>query len=222
MLARCGGRHGAAGRGPAPASTSRPRSSSAWSAAIRSAAISFSAATSSSLWAEPRCSICRDPRREDHTTWTAVAPELVRAVRTHATSARYAQRLVRKSSPIRPLQTSKHGNPLTAQDQLAEVSRRALPASRIVVSEDSEAGLRLAQGLAGVQAGGVRRGRPRNDLGASCSQVSMVAEGCHGNRGVVPRAGLVSPSVRLRVCSALPATDALLAGARGKERGSWR
>jgi hypothetical protein len=96
-----------------PAPATRPRSSSTWPAAIRSAATSFSAATSSSLWAEPRCSICRDPRREDHTTWTAVAPEVVRTVRTYTTAAGYGHRLVRKFSPVRPLQASKHGNPLT-------------------------------------------------------------------------------------------------------------
>jgi hypothetical protein len=37
--------------------------------------------------AEPRCSIWRDPRREDHTICTAVAPEAVFTVRTYATTA---------------------------------------------------------------------------------------------------------------------------------------
>ena len=35
------------------------------------------------------CSIERDPRRDDHTTCTAVAPELVFTVRTYATQAPY-------------------------------------------------------------------------------------------------------------------------------------
>ena len=61
--------------------------------------------------AEPRCSICRERRREDHTTCTAIAPDVVRTVRTYATSAGYGHRLVRKSSPLRPLQPSKHGSP---------------------------------------------------------------------------------------------------------------
>jgi hypothetical protein len=34
------------------------------------------------IWAEPRCSIERDPRRDDHTICTAVAAELVLTVRT--------------------------------------------------------------------------------------------------------------------------------------------
>jgi hypothetical protein len=55
----------------------------------RSTATSFNAATSSSLCPEPRCSIRREPRREDHTTWTALAPEDVRTVRTYATAAGY-------------------------------------------------------------------------------------------------------------------------------------
>src|SRR6185312_7089472 len=80
-----------------------PRSSSACPAEIRSAATVFNAATSSSLRAEPRCSLRREPRRENHTTWTAVAPELVRTVRTYATTAGYGHRLVRKSRLVRPL-----------------------------------------------------------------------------------------------------------------------
>jgi hypothetical protein len=35
-----------------------------------------------SSWAEPKCSILRDPRRDDHTICTAVAPEEVFTVRT--------------------------------------------------------------------------------------------------------------------------------------------
>lgn len=70
------------GSGSDPAGAVTPRSSTAWLAANRSAAAAFSAASSASSWAEPRCSIDRDPRREDHTTCTAVAPEAVFTVRT--------------------------------------------------------------------------------------------------------------------------------------------
>jgi hypothetical protein len=45
-------------------------------------AATFSASTSWSSGAEPRCSMFRDPRRDDHTIWTAVAPEAVFTVRT--------------------------------------------------------------------------------------------------------------------------------------------
>jgi transposase InsO family protein len=39
--------------------------------------------------AEPKCSMERDPRRDDHAICTAVAPELVFTVRTYATNAPY-------------------------------------------------------------------------------------------------------------------------------------
>ena len=42
------------------------------------------------------CSIERDPRRQDHTICTAVAPEAVFTVRTKATSAAYGPALVFK------------------------------------------------------------------------------------------------------------------------------
>ena len=38
--------------------------------------------TSASSWAEPRCSIEREPAPSDHTICTAVAPEVVFTVRT--------------------------------------------------------------------------------------------------------------------------------------------
>ena len=49
--------------------------------AIRCCAAAFSASSSVSSCADPRCSISRDPRREDHTTRTAVAPDAVFTVR---------------------------------------------------------------------------------------------------------------------------------------------
>src|ERR1039457_4306742 len=45
------------------------------------------------------CSISRDPRREDHTTWTATAPDAVFTVRTYATRRDYEPRF---SAQIRP------------------------------------------------------------------------------------------------------------------------
>ena len=70
------------GSGSDPGRAVTPRSSSAWPAANRCSAAAFSAANSASSWAEPRCSIYREPRREDHTICTAVAPEEVFTVRT--------------------------------------------------------------------------------------------------------------------------------------------
>jgi hypothetical protein len=46
----------------------------------------------------------------DQTTWTAVAPDVIRTVRTYATAAGYGHRLVRKAARLRPLQASKHGH----------------------------------------------------------------------------------------------------------------
>lgn len=48
---------------PAHAQPVIPRSSSVWPAANRLAAAAFSAANSTSSWAEPRCSIEREPLR---------------------------------------------------------------------------------------------------------------------------------------------------------------
>jgi hypothetical protein len=36
-----------------------------------------------SSWAEPMCSISRDPRRDEYTICTATAPDLVFTVRTY-------------------------------------------------------------------------------------------------------------------------------------------
>jgi len=48
-----------------------------------------------------RCSTEREPLRQDHTTWTAVAPEQVFTVRTYATRAAYGPILVFKFHPNR-------------------------------------------------------------------------------------------------------------------------
>lgn len=40
------------------------------------------ASGSASSWAEFKCSISRDPRRDEYTIWTAVAPDAVFTVRT--------------------------------------------------------------------------------------------------------------------------------------------
>ena len=83
------------GSGPPPAG-SRPRSSSSCPAAIRCCAAAFSASSSASSCADPRCSISRDPRRDDHTTCTAVAPDVVFTVRIYGTRPLYEPCLVRK------------------------------------------------------------------------------------------------------------------------------
>jgi hypothetical protein len=51
----------------------------------RCLAAAFSASISASSCAEPMCPMFRDPRRQEHTTWTAVTPDAVFTVRTHAT-----------------------------------------------------------------------------------------------------------------------------------------
>lgn len=50
------------------------------------------------------CSIERDPRRDDHTICTAVAPELVFTVRTYATTAPY------DPTPSAQIRTSREPN----------------------------------------------------------------------------------------------------------------
>jgi hypothetical protein len=69
-------------------------------ACVRAAA--FSASSSASSCAGPMCSISRDPRRDDHTTCTAVAPDFVFTVRTYGTSQLYGPSLVRKSAVEKP------------------------------------------------------------------------------------------------------------------------
>ncbi len=70
------------GNVPGSTPSDSPRSSSVCPAANRAAAAALRAANSTSSWAEPMCSIERDPLRQDHTTCTAVAPEDVFTVRT--------------------------------------------------------------------------------------------------------------------------------------------
>lgn len=67
-------------------------------AAIRCCTAAFSASSSASWCADPRCPIARDPRREDHTTYTAVAPDVVFTVRMYGIWPLYRSRLVRKFS----------------------------------------------------------------------------------------------------------------------------
>jgi hypothetical protein len=52
-----------------------------------SRAAAFSNSTSASLWAEPRWSISREPRREEYTICTALAPEDVFTVRAYGSPA---------------------------------------------------------------------------------------------------------------------------------------
>jgi hypothetical protein len=66
----------------------------------------FRASNSASSCAGPMCSIWRNPRRDDHTTCTAVAPDAIFSVRTYATRRDYGPRLVRKPG-FREQQTSR-------------------------------------------------------------------------------------------------------------------
>ena len=102
---RCAIREEVIGSGPPPAGP-RLRPSSSCPAAIRCCAAAFSDSSSASSCADPRCSISRDPRREDHTTCTAVAPDDAFTVRIYGTRPLYEPRLVRKLSS-RELQTSR-------------------------------------------------------------------------------------------------------------------
>jgi len=79
----------------------------------RCRAAAFSASSSASSCAEPMCSILRDPRREDQTIWTAVAPDAVFTVRTYATRRDYEPQL---SAQIRRLRL--------ANQQLTALRRR--------------------------------------------------------------------------------------------------
>jgi hypothetical protein len=56
---------------------------------------------------------------------TAVAPDVVRTVRTYTARAGYGHRLVRKSAPLKPLQASKHGNRTRQADEKWAEIRRA-------------------------------------------------------------------------------------------------
>jgi hypothetical protein len=79
-----------------------PRPNSGCPAAIRCCAAAFSASSSASPCADPRCSISRDPLRDDHTTCTAVAPDVVFTVRMYGTRPPYGPGLVRKFSTQKP------------------------------------------------------------------------------------------------------------------------
>ena len=67
---------------PERTAAASPRSSSPCPAAIRWRAVALSASTSASSCPEPTCSMLREPRREECTICTAVAPDAARTVRT--------------------------------------------------------------------------------------------------------------------------------------------
>ena len=69
--------------------------SAARPAAIRRRPAAFSISSPASSCADPRCSIFREPRRDDHTTCTPVAPDFVLTVRTYGTRPLYGPPLVR-------------------------------------------------------------------------------------------------------------------------------
>src|SRR4029077_1560276 len=117
---RCAAREEVIGNGTEPGWAAIPRSSSAWPAANRSAAAAFNAANSASSRADPRCSIERDPRRDDHTICTAIAPELVFTVRTYATAAPYGpapSAQIRTNRPTNPQATALRHQPTRHSDK---------------------------------------------------------------------------------------------------------
>lgn len=56
--------------------------------------MAFSASSSGLSCADPRCSISRDPRGDEHTTCTAVVPDVVFTVRMYGIRPLYGPRLV--------------------------------------------------------------------------------------------------------------------------------
>lgn len=52
-------------------------------------------------WPEPRCSISREPQREEYTAGAAVAPEAVFTVRTFGTGPLYSPRLSARIGPAK-------------------------------------------------------------------------------------------------------------------------
>ena len=92
------------GSGPDGPAARSPRSSSSCPAAIFCRAAAFRASSSASSCADPMCSMLRDPRCDDQTTCTAVAPDFVFTVRTYGTGplygpARQASGLTGKPGP---------------------------------------------------------------------------------------------------------------------------
>ena len=90
---------------------SRARSSSPCPGARRCRAATFSTSSSTS-WAEPMCSTSRDPRRDECTICTAVAPDVVFAVPTYGDTG------PAKGRPSAKLQRSR-----TANLQLSDLSK---------------------------------------------------------------------------------------------------
>jgi hypothetical protein len=97
----------------------RSRSSTVFPAASRCAAAAFSAASSASSCAEPTCSMSREPRRDECTICTAVAPQRgPRRMHMGHGPTRYGQRLVRRFSLPGRLQPPRHGTALSRSRDL--------------------------------------------------------------------------------------------------------
>ena len=128
---------------PARRAGSRPRSSSPCPAASFCRAAAFSSSTSASSCAEPRCSISRDPRCEECTICTAVAPDDVFTVRRYGdTRPQYGAASAQfRHSPTTEPAAHRPGT----QDQLrivAEVRTRARSPSGRMCGTRSAAGSR--------------------------------------------------------------------------------
>ena len=103
------------GSGPPgnPLALSRPRLSSVCPTANRCRAAAFNASSSASSCADPMCSMSRDPRREECTICTALAPEAVFTVPTYGDTPHPTTRI---SAQIQP--------PRTANPQVTEPQAR--------------------------------------------------------------------------------------------------
>ena len=87
---------------------------------IRAAA--FSNSTCAPSRADPRCSISRDPRWEEYTICTAVAPDDVFTVRTYGdTRQLYEPRLVRTSSHHNPQKPRSAARKITQAEIVSQV-----------------------------------------------------------------------------------------------------
>jgi ribosome-binding protein aMBF1 (putative translation factor) len=71
------------------------------------------------------CSIFREPRREDDTTCTAVAPDAVFTVRTYGTGPLYGHGLVRKSASAKPA-TRRSAQPDHREPQIVSQVRNGM------------------------------------------------------------------------------------------------
>jgi hypothetical protein len=87
----------------------------------------FNAVNWAPSWAEPMCSIERDPRRDAYTICTAVAPELVFTVHTYATTAPYAPSAqIHTQIPLNPQVTALQHRGTRNSDKSQVIKRQVM------------------------------------------------------------------------------------------------